>query len=307
MGAGARIIFAFVAAASFAGSASAQCVGSCTTGVAYAPGDGTPNVAQLQIPVTATVAAPCGFATAPSGTHNEPNFDNHAWQHDFGFTINCSVASRVGNPVLYGAEHPFGATRRMSSPTSFTERAKATTGYLPDHPFLYDKLTGLELLRFVGGLYGIERRECEARSQELLCDFALAERAHELVETYSHGMKQRLALAAALIHRPEILVLDEPMVGLDPQGALDFRRLLRRLGETGVTIFISTHSLAVAEEICDRFGILDRGRLMALGDLTELRARAARGPSNGNASDEGDGSSLESVFLRLVGAADGEW
>ena len=187
------------------------------------------------------------------------------------------------------------------------ERAKATTGYLPDHPFLYDKLTGLELLRFVGGLYGIERRECEARSQELLYDFALAERAHELVETYSHGMKQRLALAAALIHRPEILVLDEPMVGLDPQGALDFRRLLRRLGETGVTIFISTHSLAVAEEICDRFGILDRGRLMALGDLTELRARAARGPSNGNASDDGDGSSLESVFLRLVGAADGEW
>jgi ABC-2 type transport system ATP-binding protein len=186
------------------------------------------------------------------------------------------------------------------------ERAKATTGYLPDHPFLYDKLTGLELLRFVGGLYGIERRECESRSDELLSDFALAERAHELVETYSHGMKQRLALAAALIHRPDILVLDEPMVGLDPQGALDFRRLLKRLGASGVTVFLSTHSLAVAEDICDRFGVLDRGRLMALGDLAELRARAALAPSR-RPGDGDDQASLESVFLNLVGAADGEW
>jgi len=109
MGAGARIIFAFAAAASSAGMASAQCVGSCTTGVAYAPGDGTPNVAQLQIPVTATVAAPCGFATAPSGTHNEPNFDNHAWQHDFDFTINCSVASRVAVVSANGALKAPGA------------------------------------------------------------------------------------------------------------------------------------------------------------------------------------------------------
>jgi hypothetical protein len=103
MGARARIIVAVVTAASFASAASAQCVGSCTTGVVYAPGDGAPNVAQLQIPVTATVAAPCGFATAPSGTHNEPNFDDHAWQHDFGFVINCSIASRVAVVSANGA------------------------------------------------------------------------------------------------------------------------------------------------------------------------------------------------------------
>lgn len=103
MGAGARIIVAAVAAASLASAASAQCVGSCTTGVAYAPGDGAPNVAQLQVPVTATVAAPCGFATAPSGSHNEPDFDTHAWQHDFGFTINCSVPSRVAVQSANGA------------------------------------------------------------------------------------------------------------------------------------------------------------------------------------------------------------
>ena len=109
------------------------------------------------------------------------------------------------------------------------EAAKAMTGYLPDHPFLYDKLTGREFLRFVGGLYAIPRAELGARTAELLAQFALGDRAEELVETYSHGMKQRLALAAALIHRPRLLVLDEPMVGLDPLGAVALRRLLAEL------------------------------------------------------------------------------
>lgn len=223
----------------------------------------------------------------------------------FGFIGRNGAGKTTTIRMMMGLLEPSAGTVRIGGfdIRREPERAKAMTGYLPDHPFLYDKLTGLEFLRFVGGLYGLPRRECEGRSDELLGDFALGERAHELVETYSHGMKQRLALAAALIHRPEILVLDEPMVGLDPQGALDFRRLLKRLGATGVTIFISTHSLAVAEEICDRFGILDRGRLMALGSLFDLRARAARAQENGN----GDAASLESVFLNLVGGADGEW
>src|SRR5881396_519518 len=118
------------------------------------------------------------------------------------------------------------------------EAAKAITGYLPDHPFLYDKLTGGEFLRFVGGLYGLGGGELERRSAELLAGFGLAERAAELTETYSHGMKQRLALAAALVHRPRILVLDEPLVGIDPQGALELRRLVRSLAADGVTVFL---------------------------------------------------------------------
>jgi len=178
------------------------------------------------------------------------------------------------------------------------EAAKAITGYLPDHPFLYDKLTALEFLRFAGGLYGLGGNELERRAAELLAQFGLAERATELTETYSHGMQQRLALAAALVHRPSILVLDEPMVGLDPQGAVALRRLLVELSARGVTIFLSTHSLNVAEALCDRIGILDRGRLVALGSLAELRTRAAArlDPLEGNGS-------LESVFLAITGAA----
>jgi ABC-2 type transport system ATP-binding protein len=183
------------------------------------------------------------------------------------------------------------------------EAAKAVTGYLPDHPFLYDKLTGVEFLDFVAGLYGLARRERAARAAALLEDFGLAARAGELVETFSHGMKQRLALAAALIHRPRILVLDEPMVGLDPEGALALRRLLVRLAATGVTIFLSTHSLAVAEELCGRIGILDRGRLVALGTLAELRARAVS-PGRLPGGDD-DAVSLERVFLDILGPRDG--
>lgn len=187
------------------------------------------------------------------------------------------------------------------------EKAKAITGYLPDHPFLYDKLTGYELLRFVGGLYSVPERRREERIRQLIDEFALTERAGELVETYSHGMKQRLALAAALLHEPRILVLDEPMVGLDPQGALDFRRLLAKLAAQGTTIFLSTHSLAVAEELCDRIGVLDRGRLVALGNLSELREHAASMPAAHRLRDMNGGATLEMVFLQLIGASEGTW
>ena len=177
------------------------------------------------------------------------------------------------------------------------EAAKALTGYLPDQPFLYDKLTGAEFLAFVGGLHALRRADAARRAAELLDEFDLGAQAGELIETFSHGMRQRLALAAALVHLPRVLVLDEPMVGLDPQGALELRRRLVRLAAEGVTIFLSTHSLAVAEELCGRIGILDRGRLLALGSLAELRAQAtpaAAGPA-----------SLEAVFLDLLRAEHG--
>ena len=177
------------------------------------------------------------------------------------------------------------------------EAAKAVTGYLPDHPFLYDKLTAVEFLRFVAGLYGVRRVEAGQRAQLLLEEFGLGRMAGELTETLSHGMRQRLALTAALVHRPRVLVLDEPMVGLDPEGALELRRLLRRLAAAGVTIFLSTHSLAVAEELCGRIGIIDRGRLVVLGTLDELRSRASA--DDGRA---GPPASLEAVFLDILGA-----
>ena len=178
------------------------------------------------------------------------------------------------------------------------EAAKALLGYVPDQPFLYDKLTALEFLRFIGGLYRVDRDEITHRSADLLEEFGLVDRAEELVETYSHGMKQRLALAAALIHRPRILVLDEPLVGMDPQGALALRQLLGGLAASGVTIFLSTHSLPVAEELCDRIGILDHGRLIAEGTLAELREHASEIP------DLARSDSLESVFLSLTGTED---
>ena len=158
---------------------------------------------------------------------------------------------------------------------------------------LRDKLSAAEFLRFAGGLHRLGRAEASTRTNALLEQFGLAPQASELVETFSHGMKQRLALAAALIHRPRILVLDEPMVGLDPQGALEFRRLLGRLAADGVTIFLSTHSLAVAEELCHRIGIIDRGKLVALGSLADLRARR---------HNRLGAASLEAVFLDILGA-----
>ncbi|MBM4268634.1 MAG: ABC transporter ATP-binding protein, partial [Deltaproteobacteria bacterium] len=165
----------------------------------------------------------------------------------FGFIGRNGAGKTTTIKMMMGLLEPTTGTAVLGGHDIRTSprEAKAITGYLPDHPYLYDKLTGRELLHFVAGLYGVAPREREERADELLRDFALEDRAGELTETYSHGMKQRLALAGALIHRPRILVLDEPMVGLDPQGALDLRRLLARLASEGVTIFLSTHSLPV--------------------------------------------------------------
>jgi ABC-2 type transport system ATP-binding protein len=203
--------------------------------------------------------------------------------------------------MMIGLLEPTGGTVELGGHdiAREPEAAKALTGYVPDQPALYDKLTGMEFLRFVGGLYGLARDGIEDRAADLLDEFAMTERAHELIETYSHGMKQRLTLAAALIHRPRILILDEPMVGIDPQGALELRQILTGLAAAGVTIFLSTHSLGVAEELADRIGILDDGRLVALGTLDELQSRAALRPETAPLD-----ASLESVFLRLTGTED---
>jgi len=229
----------------------------------------------------------------------------------FGFIGRNGAGKTTTIKMMMGLLEPTDGTVSLGGFDIHEEprEAKAITGYLPDHPYLYDKLTGREFLAFVAGLYGVPERDRESRSEELLADFALAERAGELTETYSHGMKQRLALAAALVHQPQILVLDEPMVGLDPQGAQDFQKLLQSLAGQGVSIFLSTHSLSVAETLCDSIGVLDRGRLIALGTLEELRARTGTVANGDGAQPSGatPQESLESVFLDLVGAQEGQW
>jgi ABC-2 type transport system ATP-binding protein len=219
----------------------------------------------------------------------------------FGFLGPNGAGKTTTIRMMTGLLEPSGGQVLLGGHDLATEpeAAKALLGYVPDQPFLYDKLTAKEFLSFIGGLYRVDRDDIRERSNDLLEEFGLVDRTEELVETFSHGMKQRLALAAALIHRPKILILDGPMVGMDPQGALALRQLLGGLAASGVTIFLSTHSLPVAEELCDRIGILDHGKLIAQGTLAELQVRASEFPDLVNSED-----SLESVFLSLTGTED---
>src|SRR3989338_7723837 len=168
--------------------------------------------------------------------------------------------------------------------------AKAKLGFIPDRPFIYEKLTGAEFLRFVAGLYDQHGAQVEHRARELLALFDLEEWRDELVEIYSHGMRQKLIISSAFVHRPEVIVVDEPMVGLDPKAIKILRDLFREYAARGHTIMMSTHTLATAESLCDRIGIIVNGRMHALGTMEELRTSAIYG-----------GSGLEEVFLRLTG------
>jgi len=167
--------------------------------------------------------------------------------------------------------------------------AKKNIGFVPDRPFLYEKLTGQEFLQFIGDIYEVDAAVIKRRTPSLLEQFALADWAHEIIEAYSHGMKQRLILAAALLHDPRILIIDEPMVGLDPAAVRMVKDIFRNLSRQNVAIFISTHTLSVAEDLCDEIGIIHKGVLMAQGTLTQLNAAA----HTGNAG-------LEEVFLTLI-------
>jgi ABC-2 type transport system ATP-binding protein len=172
------------------------------------------------------------------------------------------------------------------------EAAKAALGFIPDRPFIYEKLTAGEFLRFHGGLYGMAPEVVEARIGEMLDLFELGRWQHELVESFSHGMKQRLVMSAAFLHRPKAVLVDEPMVGLDPRGARLIKDVFRRMSERGVAILMSTHTLEVAEEMCDRISIILKGRIIAHGTVDEVRGMAG-------AADE----ELTAVFLKLTGGS----
>lgn len=170
------------------------------------------------------------------------------------------------------------------------EAAKAKLGFIPDRPYVYEKLTGAEFLRFVAALYGQEGAGVERRIDELLDLFELAPWKDELTESYSHGMRQKLLISSAMVHRPEVIVVDEPMVGLDPKSARTLKDLLRAFVGRGGTVLMSTHTLEVAEGMCDRIAIIQHGRLAASGTMDELRRETAS-----------EGMTLERLFLKLTG------
>jgi len=168
------------------------------------------------------------------------------------------------------------------------EKAKALLAYVPDFPFLYDKLSAAEFMQFVGDIFRLERKVIVQRTGELFEKFHLDEYYHELTENLSHGTRQRLVIASALLHDPKVLVIDEPMVGLDPMHARIVKQEFRERVQAGMTMFLSTHQLSVAEEVADRVGIIHHGRLIALGSVADLRAQAH------------EAGALEKVFLSLI-------
>ena len=168
--------------------------------------------------------------------------------------------------------------------------AKAKLGFIPDRPFIYEKLSGAEFLRFVAGLYDQSGEQVEHRARELLALFDLEEWRDELVESYSHGMRQKLIISSAFVHRPDVIVVDEPMVGLDPKAAKILKDLFREYTRRGHTIMMSTHTLEVAETLCDRVAIIAKGTIRACGTMAELRLSADAGTQG-----------LEQIFLRLTG------
>ncbi|HEV3387091.1 MAG TPA: ABC transporter ATP-binding protein [Gemmata sp.] len=168
------------------------------------------------------------------------------------------------------------------------DAARGLISYVPDQPFLYDKLSGREFLKFTADLYGIPQAKAEDRIDWAIETFHLEEFVDDLTERYSHGMRQRTVFAAALVHEPKLLIADEPTVGLDPKSIRELKTLLRQLAYDGMTIFLSTHTLDIAQELADRIGIIDRGRLLGCGTMKELQKLAS---SDGN---------LEELFLKIT-------
>ena len=194
--------------------------------------------------------------------------------------------------ILVGLLRPTAGTASVCGHDIIADplRAKAVLSYVPDQPYLYEKLTGREFLTLVGDLYGMDARKIAARSEELIARFELAEFLDDLTENYSHGMKQRVVLAAALLHDPRVLVVDEPMVGLDPKSVRTVKSAFRQLADAGATVFLTTHTLSLAEQVADRIGIINGGSMVACGTLEELRARGRAG------------AALEDLFLAITGA-----
>ena len=211
----------------------------------------------------------------------------------FGFLGPNGAGKTTTIRMIAGVLQPSGGRILIGGHDVVREPAAARRliGFIPDRPYVYEKLTGAEFLRFANGLWSHTGEEADRRADELLELFDLAPWKDTLVESYSHGMRQKLLISAALVHRPELIVVDEPMVGLDPKGARLIKDLLRSFAQQGGTVFLSTHTLEVAEALCDRIAILHEGRVRAIGTMDDLRREAAAGTAG-----------LEDVFLKLTRA-----
>ena len=209
----------------------------------------------------------------------------------FGFLGPNGAGKTTTIRILAGLSLPTSGTVRLNGidVTTSPAQAKGISGYVPDRPFLYEKLTGGELLRFVADLYRTPWSSCEPRATSLLQLLGLDGWIGSRIESYSHGMKQKLVLVSALLHDPPILIIDEPMVGLDALAQKQVRVLLRSEADRGKTVFLTTHTLSVAEAVCDRVAILHRGRIAVMGRTAEVRAAAGT-----------EGSALEDAFLSIT-------
>lgn len=209
----------------------------------------------------------------------------------FGFLGPNGAGKTTTMRMIAGILQPTAGSVRIAGYDLRTDpiSAKRALGFIPDRPFIYEKLTGMEFLRFSAALYGEHGADVDRRGQELLALFDLEGWRDELVESYSHGMRQKLIISSAFVHRPPVIVVDEPMVGLDPKSAKILKDLFREYTRRGHTVMMSTHTLEIAETMCDRIGIMQRGELVACGSMEELRGVS------------GNDEALEDIFLRLTG------
>ncbi len=222
------------------------------------------------------------------------SFDVHGGEI-FGFLGPNGAGKTTTIKMIVGLLQPTSGTIKVDGFDVQREplKSKAASGYVPDTPNLYAKLTGRELLRFVGDLYSLDRQQVARRIDELLRILELTAAADDTIDSYSHGMQQKASLAAALVHDPRVLVLDEPTVGLDPKSARLIKDILRQLAERGAAVMLSTHILEIAERMCDRIGIINKGELVAIGTMEQLRELGKSGET-----------SLEDIFLGLTGGVE---
>src|SRR5208283_165269 len=208
----------------------------------------------------------------------------------FGFLGPNGAGKTTTIKLMAGLLQPSGGSILINGHDVQKEplKAKFITGFIPDRQFLYEKLTAVEFMRFVADLY--EMQDSKIRINDLLELFGLPDWRNELIENFSHGMKQRLVMASALLHNPKVLVVDEPMVGLDPRGARLVKDIFKDLASKGVTVFMSTHTLEIVEQMCTRLAIINQGKIIAEGSVEDL-GRVARM----------ENSHLEPIFLRLTG------